>query len=127
MPPAVTVRGLRELNAALAKADRQTRLGVRGELLQVAQPVQQGAEQLAAANITRIGPRWSKMRIGITRSLVYVAPRQRGTRVRTSKSRPNFGTLLMDRAMQPALDAHTAEIEAGFERMLDTVADDFNH
>jgi hypothetical protein len=127
MAAAVTVRGLRELQAALAKADRETRLGVRGELRQVAEPVRLGAEELAASSIRRIGPRWSKMRVGITRSLVYVAPRERGTRRRQPSSRPNFGTLLMDRAMQPALDQHASEIEVRFENMLDTVANDFNH
>lgn len=128
MPGAIRVQGLHELQAALAHADRQTRLGIRGGLRQVAEPVQRGAEQLAAANISRIGPRWSKMRVGITRDLVYVAPRQRGGgRGRDPRRRPNLARLLMDRAMQPALDAHASEIEARFENLLDTVADDFNH
>ena len=120
----VVVRGLHELQASLVHADRSLRLGVRGDLRQVAEPVQRGAEQLAAANISRIGPRWSKMRVGITRDLVYVAPRQRGGKGATR--RPNLGTLLMDRAMQPALDQHISEIEARFEALLDEVSDDFN-
>ena len=127
MAGVVRVEGLHELQAALAKADRETRLGVRGGLRKIAEPVQRGAEELARANITRIGPRWSRMRVGITRDLVYVAPRERGTRGRSGKHRPNLAPLLMDRAMQPALDQHTAEIEAGFEELLDRIADDFNH
>jgi hypothetical protein len=123
----VRVQGLHELQAALAKADRQTRLGVRAGLRQVAEPVQRGAEDLAQANIHRIGSRWSRMRVGITRDLVYVAPRQRGSRGRRPSSRPNLAPLLMDRAMQPALDQHAGEIEARFAELLDRIADDFNH
>jgi hypothetical protein len=131
----VAVRGLRDLQAALAKADKETRLGVRAGLRQLAQPVQQGAEQLALANISRIGPRWSRMRIGVTRNLVYVAPRQKGTRGRGPAGRrrgqgfaqPPFSDILMGRAMEPALAAHAGEIEARLEQLIDHIADDFNH
>jgi hypothetical protein len=105
------------------------RLGVRAGLRQVAEPVQRGAEELARANISKIGPRWSKMRVGVTRDLVYVAPRQRGTRGggANPRRRPNLAPLLMDRAMQPALDQHAGEIEARFEELLDRISDEFNH
>lgn len=123
----VVVQGLHELQASLAHADRSLRLGVRAGLRQAAEPVQRGAEELARANISRIGPRWSKMRIGVTRDLVYVAPRQRGQgRGRDPRRRPNLAPLLMDRAMQPALDQHEAEVEARFEELLDRVSDEFN-
>jgi len=124
---AVRVRGLRELQAALARADKQTRLGVQGELRRVAEPVQRGAEALARSEIRNIGPRWSRMRVGITRSLVYVAPRPRGLRGDEARKRRNLAPLLMDRAMQPALDRRHGEIEAEFGHMLDRVATDFNH
>ena len=128
---AVTVSGLHELQAALAKADKQVRLGIRGGLRQVAEPVQKGAEQLALSSISGMSksPRWSRMRIGITRDLVYVAPRQRGTggRGHQAARRPNLARLLMDRAMQPALEQHAGEIEHRFDEFLDRVADDFNH
>lgn len=128
MPPVIAVRGLADVQAALKHADRQTRLGIRGELRQVAEPVRMGAEQLAQQNIRRIGPRWKKMRIGITRNLIYVAPRQRGVKGRSPLRRGRqFADLLMDRAMQPSLDQHASEIENRFENLLETVADDFNH
>jgi hypothetical protein len=126
----VAVQGLRELNAAFAKADKQTRLGVRAVLRDVAEPVRRDAETLAAARIPRMqrSPRWSRMRVGVTRNLVYVAPRQRGTRRRGDpRSRPNLAPLLMNRAMQPALDAHAADTERAVEHALDRIADDFNH
>jgi hypothetical protein len=132
MPPVIAVRGLADLQAALKHADRQTRLGIRGELRQVAEPVRMGAEQLAMETIRNMprSPRWSKMRIGVTRNLIYVAPRQRG--VKTAGRNParrghRFADLLMDRAMQPSLDRHAHEIETRFENLIDKAADDFNH
>lgn len=127
MPPALHVTGLPQLHAALKKADRDTRLGVRAELRDVARPVQQTAQSLALATISGMprSPRWAAMRIGVTRNLIYVAPRQKGTRGRRRR-RPNLGDLLMSRAMEPALEQHRANVEHGFERALDRMADGFN-
>ena len=135
MPPVLTVRGLRDVQAGFKNAEKDVRLGLRRGLRQVAEPVAAEAERLAMSQIRRVprSPRWSKMRIGVTRTLVYVAPRQKGTRGRGDPRRrgqgfatPDFGTLLMDRAMQPALDRHTTEIVRGFEELLDHMADNFN-
>jgi hypothetical protein len=133
----VFVRGLHELQASLKYADRSLRLGVRSGLRQVAEPVQRGAEELAMSEIKRMprSPKWSKMRVGITRDLVYIAPRQKGTRGRGDPrwrrgqgfAHPPFSDILMDRAMEPALERHAGEIEARFEELLDRVSDDFNH
>jgi hypothetical protein len=69
------------------------------------------------------------MRTGITRKVVYVAPRQRGVKTRGAdpRRRPNLAQLLLDRAMEPALDRHEHEIVEAFDRLLDKMADDFNH
>jgi hypothetical protein len=125
----VYVKGLRELQAALAKADRDTRLGLRADLRNVAQPVQQDAQQLALSTITGMprSPRWAGMRIGVTRSLVYVAPRQKGTRGRVPGGRPNLANLLMSKAMEPALERNRASIERSMDAVLDRMADRFNH
>jgi hypothetical protein len=64
------------------------------------------------------------MRTGVTQKSVYVAPKKRGTRD-TRLRRPNFAGLLMDRAMQPALDRNASGIEAAFERFLDEVGRDW--
>jgi hypothetical protein len=127
--PAIKVRGLRELQAAFAHADRESRLGLRHALRDVAEPVRSEAETLATSSIKRLGPKWGKMRVGITRTLVYVAPRQRGVKTRgpDPRRRPNLATLLMDRAMEPALEHHEPELEQAVELMLDEVADGFNH
>jgi hypothetical protein len=71
-------------------------------------------------------PNWSRMRVGVTRNLVYVAPRQKGTRGRGPRRRPKFADLLMGRAMEPALERNTPGIERHFDQLLDQVADGFN-
>jgi len=124
----VVVRGIRELSAAFAKADRDVRLGWRHGLRDIAEPVRRDAEQLAVQEISHIGPRWARMRIGVTRRVVYVAPRQRGIKATGDrrKARPNLADLLMDRAMEPALHTHEHQIEAATEQLLDHMANDFN-
>jgi hypothetical protein len=64
------------------------------------------------------------MRIGIGRSIVYVAPIERGAKSRGDerKRRPKFGTKLMDEAMEPALERNRAVVETRLDRMLDEVA-----
>lgn len=130
MPPAVQVKGLRELQIAFAHADRATRLGLRTELREVAKPVALDAQQLAAQQISgmRRSPRWARMRVGVTRRVVYVAPTQRGLKTRgpDSRRRPNLARLLLDRAMEPALEAHAEQILVATEALLDHVADGFN-
>jgi hypothetical protein len=124
----VIVKGLRDVNAAFAHTDREIRLEWRAGMRQVAEPVRRDAELSAQQSIPNMAasPRWARMRIGVTRNMVYVAPRQRGTRGRTAAHRPNLAGLLMDRAMQPALDRHEHEITGRIEHLLVEVADGFN-
>ena len=127
----VIVKGLRDVNAAFAHTDREIRLGWRAGMRSVAEPVRRDAEQLAQTGIRNMpaSPRWARMRTGVTRQMVYVAPRQRGIKSTGDRrlARPNLADLLMNRALQPALDRHEQDVTASFERLLDRVADDFNH
>jgi len=122
MPNTSTVRvqGLKELQRDLKKMRSDLGKELKAELRSVAEPVRQTAEQLAVANLPNIGPAWSRMRIGITTSVVYVAPR---TRRKAGSPRPNLAQLLMDKSMQPALDQHEAGIESALEVMLDRLGE----
>lgn len=126
--PAVRLHGMRELLGAIAKADRDTRLGVRQVMIRTAQPVATDAEQLARQEISRIGESWPRMRVGLTRKLLYVAPRERGKASRgdARRRRPNLATLMMDRAMEPALEQHRPGFEAAVDHALDEMAARFN-
>lgn len=122
----VVLRGMRELQAAFARADRDTKTFTRKALADVAEPIRGEAEGLATSRIPRIGPRWGRMRVGVTRTVVYVAPREKGARKSVSRRRPRFGTLLMERAMEPALEKHEADVEHRLDQALELMADRFN-
>jgi len=114
----VRVRGLRELSRAFALADRTLSRELSSSLREAAEPVRAEAEALAVASIPRIGLPWSRMRVGVTRKSVYVAPKERGGK---GRSRPNLAGLLLGRAMQPALERNIGEVEDAVDDVLATV------
>jgi hypothetical protein len=116
----VRVEGLRELQRAFKLADAEQHKQLRATLKTVAEPVRVDAEILAVDRIRRIGIPWSRMRVGITQTSVYVAPEMRGRRSRSNRAirRPNLKPLLLDEAMIPALNSNTPKIVAAFERAL---------
>jgi len=125
--PAVRVRGYRELAIAFSQAEREVRRDFPRELREAATPIKEDAERLAGTKIRRIGSKWDKMRIGVTRTRVYVVPRQRGVRNKTSpRARPKFSELMLERAMRPALEQNEAEIEHRVEKALEHLCNEFN-
>lgn len=124
---AIRVDGLRELQRAFAAADKVVAKDLRDSLREAAEPVRSDAERLAASEITNIneGDPWQGMRIGVTRTTVYVAPRRRGVKARgdQARRRPNLAGLLMDEALQPALDSNRNEIERRVDGVLERMED----
>lgn len=125
--PAIKVKNFRELNRAFARAEGKVRREFRGELRDAAEPVRADAEDLAVERIRNIGRPWSRMRVGLTARLVYVAPRERGVKGRAGlvSRRPNLAGLMMDRAMQPALDNNIDEVERRIDHWLGDVEQDW--
>ena len=121
---AIRVRGLRELNRAFVRADRTLKREKNDALKRAADPVRLDAERLAASEIPRIGVPWSRMRVGVTQRLVYVAPRERGVRG-GSRSRPNLAGKLLNEAMTPALARNRERVVRELEQMLDKVGKDW--
>lgn len=122
----VHIQGLKELNRAFVLAGKQTRREIRLEMAAVAEPVRQTAQQLALEKIPRMkfSPEWSVMRVGVTQTSVYVAPYERGVKMRgrEKRRRANLFDLLLGRALEPALALNRAGVEAGFGRALDRIA-----
>ena len=119
MSGAVAVTGLREFQRACANSDKELKDFLRTGLRALGEPVRKSAQALAGSEISHIGDHWSRMRLGVTAGGgVYVVPFSRG---RGGSKRPNLANLLMDKAMQPALDQHTEEVVAGFELLLDRI------
>lgn len=127
--PAVQVKGLRDLQRAFALADRAATKELRSALKEIGEPIARDAESLATARISRIGKAWPQMRVGVTRNLVYVAPKQRGRASRQNRAlrRPNLFDLLMGRAMEPALDQNVSGVDAAVGHALDRVGSAWEH
>lgn len=125
MPAAagITVHGLRDLNRAVSKASKDARREVRAAERQIAEPVRAEAQELAAREISHIGREWHQMRVGTTQKLIYVAPKMRN---RGGAKRKNLAGLLMDKAMQPALDHNQHRLEREVDQALDKIANTFN-
>jgi hypothetical protein len=115
----VHIRGLREMNRAFKESDKNLPKLMRKKMSDVAKPVAIDAAD-RASRIGNVTGRWAEMRVGVTSRVVYVAPTQRGHR--SSERRPNLASLLMDRAMQPALDAHSDDIVDKVGDALDELA-----
>lgn len=103
------VIGAEELRRAFVSAGTSFNADMKLMLRGVARPVAADAETLAFARIRRMTVPWAQMRVGSAAQSVYVAPVQRGSRIR-SRRRPRFGTLMLTRAMEPALEANRQRI-----------------
>lgn len=115
----IRIQGLRDLQRAFALADKMLSRELTGRLREAAEPVRGSAESRAETRIRNIGIPWSRMRVGVTRVGVYVAPRKRGRA--TARSRPNLAGLLLVRAMQPALEANQSRVVDEVENLLGEV------
>jgi hypothetical protein len=119
---AIRVHGIHELERSFGRYGNDLKKGLRRELAAVAEPVRFDASNLARSEIRNMTLAWSQMRIGVTKgTVVYVVPKKRGLKSGPKKRRP-FGDLLMEKALQPALERNREKIEAGVEKMLDVVA-----
>lgn len=116
MAGTIEVIGLRDLRRACVVAGNQMHRDMNEALKTSGEPVRQAAEVLAVSNISRIGIPWSRMRLGIKRDYVYVAPVERGDKSRRgSRRRPNIKTKLLDEAMAPALEQNSARVAKEFQ------------
>lgn len=118
----VRVEGLNEFLRVARASEKRVRSDVRAGLREAAEPVRSRAQSLAASNISRLGPRWGAMKVGVTLNYVYVAPAARRA---GGSPRPNLGGLLMQKAMSPALDEKRGEVEDRLEKVLDDIGRDW--
>src|SRR5262245_39975234 len=85
-------------------------------LKRAAEPVRTDAESMARAGIRKMTPAWARMRIGVTRRAVYVAPASRATTGK--RKRRNLADLLLARSMLPSLDRNVAEVERSVDDVI---------
>lgn len=112
----VNVRGLKELQRDLRKANGEVAKQVRDELRAAAEPVRAQAQTLFSGVDERSA---SGYRVAVRARGVAVEQKLR----RSTGLRPDFGQLQMRRALIPALEAKTADVEKGLLDMLDRLID----
>lgn len=121
----VRVEGLRELSRAFKRISKDLSDDLVKELKAAGDDVKEDAESFALGRIRNMpqSPRWSGMRIGVARAqgLVYMVPLARSRR-RPGGGRSNLGDLLMDRAMDPALEKNAAGVVRKVDDLLDRLA-----
>lgn len=121
----VRVNGLKELTRAFGVLSKELDKEVRESLLEGVEPVRERAEQLALSGIRHMvrSPEYAEMRTGVSRArgVVFMVPAWRSRRI-PGRKRPNLADLLLNRAMDPALEENTEEIIRGVERTLDQLA-----
>jgi hypothetical protein len=117
---AIHVQGLAELQRDFRRMSKELVGDLRRELKDAAEPVKKLGESLALGEIRNMpsSPRWAGMRIGVSgQAIVYMVPSARSRR-RRGGARPNLAPLLLDRAMEPALERNSGQILARVDRML---------
>lgn len=119
MADTVYVEGLTDLLRACRHSETEVRSLVRKKLLESGQSVREEAQSLASANISHIGARWARMRIGLVSRGVYIAPASRRA---GGSPRPNLGTLLLEKSMLPAVAAQAGTVERRLEQAVDELA-----
>ena len=124
MPGAIEVQGLSELLRAFKGISKDLDRKLTNALKKAAEPAAEQAEDYALGRIRNMpsSPRWAGMRIGVARRQgeVYMVPRARSRR---RSSRPNLKNLLLEQAMEPAVEAKAADIEDALGHLVDDIAD----
>ena len=112
----VRVRGLREFMRATAKADKSTKKVVRDKLKEAGDVVRQEAAELFSPISAKSAAGYRvRARVGG----VYVEQSLR----KTTGQHPTFGRLQMGRALEPALERKSGEVEKRLEKAVDELAD----
>jgi hypothetical protein len=121
----VEINQVQLVNRAIAAADSEIQAGAKKEILSIGELVAGRIEVLSLTRIRNIGPVWWDMRVGQNPNLVYVVPRQRGTKV-PARKRKQFAVLMLRKAFDPASAASRPEIKRRFDALLERVAGSFN-
>lgn len=126
MPDDIRIEGLAHLQRTFSRLDGKLQGTLRDVLKGAAEPVRSDAEQLALHSITRMTIPWSRMRVGVTRHAVYVAPAQRGVKARGNarRRRPNLKPLLRNE-METALAQNRSRVRGSVKAMLGDLANDW--
>lgn len=114
------VEGLANLQRHFALIDKELAGDLRDGLKKAAQPVEAHAERLTLAKIGQGRIPWWHMRIGVTRTSVYIVPQQRSRNA--ARKRRSYRTTVLPR-MIAALQANQGRVNAEAQRVLNRSID----
>ena len=112
----VRVDGLAELQRSFALISDGLKADLTHQLALAAGPSQMRAERLAISRIHNMTIPWASMRLGVTSTVVYLAP---GMRRHGGSPRPNLAPLLMTRAMLPGVEESMPAVRERLDVWLD--------
>ena len=122
----VHVSGLKELQRAFQRMDKDVAQDLVWELQEAADPVRKATEQMLLADLVNLPatPYYAGMRIGVSRAQgsVYIAPAWHARR--TGTSRPTFGSSISVR-MEAAVERHAADVEKRLDQWLERMANEW--
>jgi hypothetical protein len=134
---AIHVEGLRELQRAFSLASREMSRDLRQALEAAGTPISFAASQLALAQISGLKRSvlpWNRMRVGVSRGTVWVAPEQRGVKknarakyrrgwdIPAGRPLDSFPGQLLYKAMIPALEANVGRVVNDIEEAIADVS-----
>ncbi len=131
---AVIISNLDTINRSLKALGPAVFAAAKKGMLEGAEPIRRESEQLAEDEISGMKrakkqpPPWSIQRSGETIHEVYIAPRERGIKSKTDRSRrrPNFKYVMFGKSYDPAFDHGKPAVVAFVDQWLTTVSGDFN-
>ena len=129
----IQVKGYQNVVRSFARVDKTVSRNLTKRLKDAAEPVREDAQERGPARIRNLKPSptpmgrsdWARVRTGVTRRAAYIAPTERGVKVRGNDRlrRPNFKHLMLERAYEPALAVNRHEVIVRLGRIMD----DINH
>lgn len=116
------VEGLAQLQRHFAVIDKELSGDLRDGLRKAADPVKAHAERLTLAKIGLGRVPWYQMRIGVTRTGVYLVPKQRGKSGNPNRKRRSYRTTVLPR-MLLAVQANESRVRSEAERAINRSID----
>ncbi len=130
----VLVVNLDVINRQLKALGPAVLTAARKGMLEGAEPIRREAESLAQSDISGMKrakkdpPPWSLQRDGATVHEVYIAPKERGVKSKTDRSRrrPNFVGIMFGKSYDPAFEHGKPAVVAFVDQWLNMVSGEFN-
>jgi hypothetical protein len=125
---AIYVNGFENVSRSFARVSKAANSNLRNRLKEAAEPVREAAQEYGPGRIRNLkhgsgpsGANWGAVRIGVTQRAVYIAPVERGRGTNEKRRRPNFKTLMLERAYEPAVADHRTEVVDRLGRIFDDI------